>query len=387
MRVAFYAPLKPPDHAVPSGDRAVARLMRAALEAAGHETLLASTFRSFEGAGDGQRQRALQAEGEAEARRLVATYGEAAPERRPEAWFTYHLYHKAPDWLGPEVCRALGIPYLVAEAAHAPKQADGPWALSHAAAASAIAGAAVVLCATAIDEICLEPLMAPDARLTRLPPFLDTAPFVAASRRRSAARETLAAQLGLDPGKRWLLSVAMMRAGDKLASYRELAAALAILRGDDWRLVVVGDGAAESEVRTALTGLGEGRVFYAGSRAAGDLAAVYAACDLYVWPAVNEAYGMALLEAQAAGLPVVAGRIGGVPDVVRDGEAGHLIAAGDVAALAAAVRVLLDDDDLRARLGRQAQSIVEGEHGLARAAARLDDALRFATRARAAAAS
>ncbi len=48
------------------------------------------------------------------------------PDRRPDAWLTYHVYHKAPDHLGPYVTRALGIPYLVAEASLAAKQANGP---------------------------------------------------------------------------------------------------------------------------------------------------------------------------------------------------------------------------------------------------------------------
>src|SRR3546814_17999674 len=52
--------------------------------------------------------------------------------------------------------------------------------------------------------------------------------------------------------------------------------------------------------------------------------ALYAACDVLVWPAVNEAFGMVLLEAQAAGIPVVAGRSPGVANVVAEGVTGHL---------------------------------------------------------------
>ena len=72
-----------------------------------------------------------------------------------------------------------------------------------------------------------------------------------------------------------------------------------------------------------------------------ELAGVYAAADLYVWPACNEAYGMALLEAQAAGVPVVAGREGGVADVVADGATGLLVEPRSPTAFAAAVRSLL----------------------------------------------
>ena len=79
------------------------------------------------------------------------------------------------------------------------------------------------------------------------------------------------------------------------------------------------------------------------------LPGLYAAADAYLWPAVNEAYGMAFLEAQAAGLPVVAGRSGGVPDVI--GETGILTPAGDRAAFAEAVAGLLDDETRRRDLG------------------------------------
>ncbi len=96
------------------------------------------------------------------------------------------------------------------------------------------------------------------------------------------------------------------------------------------------------------------RVRFAGAIGHPVLRTTYATSDLYVWPAINEAYGMAFLEAQAAGLPVVAGRTGGVPAVVADGRSGLLTPVGDVAAFAAAVRRLLDDGEERARLARGA---------------------------------
>lgn len=374
MRIAFYAPLKPPTHETPSGDRRMARLLMQALEQAGHRVVLASSFRSFDPAGDPRRQERLRREGGAEADRLLAGY-RSRSEQSPEAWFTYHVYHKAPDWLGPRMKAELGIPYLIAEASFAPKRAGGPWDLGHRAAARAIAAADRVFCLTRLDMACVRPLLPDERRLTYLPPFLDPAPEADLRR----ARVRLARMLDLDPERRWLLSVAMMRPGDKLASYHRLGRALAELGGDDWRLVVVGDGPVRGEVESALAVLGPERTRFVGATSPEQgLAELYAACDLYLWPAVGEAYGMAFLEAQAQGLPVVAGRERGVPDVVRDGETGILVAADDASfapAFAAAVRRLLDDGDLRRSLGERARAFVATERTVAAAAARLNAAL------------
>jgi len=106
------------------------------------------------------------------------------------------------------------------------------------------------------------------------------------------------------------------------------------------------------------------------------LRSVYAACDLFVWPAVREAFGMAILEAQAAGLPVAAGRTGGVPGIVADGETGLLTAPEDARAFAGAARRLLENRDLRTAMGTAALDRVRGRHDLPRAAERLDSVFR-----------
>src|SRR5262245_57241878 len=109
MRVAFYAPLKPPSHAVPSGDRRVARLVMDALTGAGHEVELAARLRSLELHGDVERQTRLAGIGGRLATRLTQRLMARPALQRPRAFLTYHLYYKAPDWIGPRVATRLGI--------------------------------------------------------------------------------------------------------------------------------------------------------------------------------------------------------------------------------------------------------------------------------------
>ena len=375
MRIAFYAPLKPPSHGTPSGDRRVAGLLMNALARAGHRVELASTFRSYDGKGDPARQAALRAQGRELAQHLVGQWRAGPGAARPDLWFTYHVYHKSPDWLGPGASAALGIPYVIAEASYAPKRAGGPWALGHEAAREAIARADLVLSPTLYDMECLAAIVGGRARLMQLPPFLDTAPFRAAAQARAAHRARLAAAHGMDTGVPWIAVAAMMRAGDKLASYRRLAAALAGLADLPWMLVVGGDGPARAEVAAALESAAPGRARLLGAVPLAGIAALFAACDLCVWPAVNEAYGMAMLEAQAAGIPVVSCALRGVPDVIEDGHTGLLAPADDVPALAQRVRSLLADPERRAGMGRAAAERVARERSLEAAAARLRLAL------------
>jgi glycosyltransferase involved in cell wall biosynthesis len=380
--IAFYAPIKPPGHPTPSGDRRMARALIAALEAAGRPVELASRLRSYDRTGHPVRQRRIEALGGRLADHLLRRYRNRPPDRRPQAWLTYHAYHKSPDWLGPSIADGLGIPYLLAEASFAPKRAAGPFARAHAATERAIRRADLVLALTARDTECLTALIAPPAELRRLPPFLDPASFRAARAARARHRTELRARFGLDPGAPWLLVVAMMRADVKRDSYLQLAAALGRLRAPAWQLLVVGDGPARPEIEAALSRFG--RVVYAGALPEAELPAYYAAADLYVWPAVREAYGLALLEAGAAGLPVVAGREGGVAEVVIDGVTGLLTPAGDPAGFAAAVDRLLAEPQRRLAMGEAGARFVAEERSLETASAILDAALTAAPTIRAA---
>ena len=343
-----------------------------ALALAGHRVEVASTFRTYDGDGDAVRQAALRAQGETFARSLAEQWLAQPAAERPELWFTYHLYYKAPDYLGPQVAKALGIPYVIAEASYAAKRAKGPWRLGHEASTAAIREASVVFCPTRDDIVGLERII--DAkRIVHLPPFLDSAPYRAAMSRRDELRASLAREHGLDPAVPWIVVVAMMRAGDKLASYRVLAEAMQRLDDLPWRLVIAGDGAARAQVEKLF----DSRACFLGSLRQRRIAEVLAASDLCAWPAVNEAYGMALLEAEAAGVPVVSCKTRGVPDVVLDGRTGVLVPYGDEEAFARAVRALLTDAERRRALGREAARYVGAERSLEAARARIASA--FAT--------
>ncbi len=372
MLVAFYAPLKPPNHPLPSGDRRMANLLIEALALSGQQVELASRFRSRDGAGDPRRQARLADLGARLAARILRRYRARPADRRPACWLTYHLYYKAPDWLGPAVCRGLDIPYLVAEASLAPKRAGGPWDLGHRASLAALEAASAVITLNPVDGACLPET----CRTHPIPPFLDPAPGRAAAAERDRHRAALCQGFALDPGQPVIATVAMMRPGDKLASYRVLAEALARLRNRPWQLLIVGDGPARGDVERAFGALaagndGAGRVRFAGLVGEPELPGLLAGCDLLAWPAINEAYGMALLEAQASGLPVVAGRSGGVPALIDSGETGLLSDPGDAAAFAADLAGLLSDAALRGRMGRAALAKVARDHSLEQAAVRL----------------
>ena len=374
-RLTFYAPLKSPRHPVPSGDRRMARLLMDVLERQGHVVELASHFRSFDRDGDAARQQRIQSLGRQIAQRLVARYQALPASERPTAWITYHAYHKSPDWLGPTVCAALGIPYLVIEASFAPKQAGGPWDLGHRATAQTIGEADVVLAITEVDHAGLCPLIKAPSKLRMFPPFLDHAPFARASEKRESCRRAIAERFNMDPAAPWLLTVGMMRDDVKRQSYELLTRSLQKIANHSWQILVVGEGQALPIVERRLSSLGSERVRMTGILGETELAACYAAADVYAWPAVREAYGLAMLEAQASGLPVVAGHEGGVADVVRDMETGLLTPPRDPDAFAAAVVDLLDHPDKRRSMGRAAKMFVERERSLDRASKRLDQAL------------
>ena len=372
MRIALYAPMKPPDHPVPSGDRCIARLLMRALRDGGHEVTVASRLRSYDRDGDRSRQQLIRRRGE----RLAARFIDRHRRGRPDLWFTYHLYHKAPDWLGPAVTDALSIPYVVADASVAPKHAKGPWADGHGAVEAAVTKASRVIAFDPTDIPCVRPLLAAPERLSPMLPFTSVTPRDAGER--DASRRRLAAAHGLNPADPWLVAVAMMRRDAKLESYKVLADALDALNDGPWSLLVAGDGEARATVETLFArGRHASRARFLGQLDRAAVRRLYRAADIAVWPAVREGCAMALVEAQALGIPVVASARPGIAQVVRSGETGLLVPVGDAAAIADAISTLLADP-ARLAMMKAATDRARGRLDPRAAARRLDAILRAA---------
>jgi len=139
--------------------------------------------------------------------------------------------------------------------------------------------------------------------------------------------------------------------------------------------VVAGEGPARAQLEAETRRLGIGdRVVLLGFRR--DVPRVLAALDLFVQPSIYEGFGLSLLEAMAAGLPVVASRVGGIPEVVEDGRTGLLVPSQDPAALAAAIVRLLGDAEGAQRLGESAANHARERYSLSRVAERVDDLYR-----------
>lgn len=291
MKIAIYSPLKSPNHPVPSGDRLMARLLMKAMTITGHEVFVASELRSFLKQPDDPARPALTEEAGREIEAIAERWRQ---EGAPDLWFCYHPYYKAPDLLGPELVRRFGIAYVTAEASYSPKRNGMGWRAVQDGLLAALNGAAVNICFTARDR---EGLLSASSTLqwAMLPPFIDAGAFLSNTPRPEPAR---------------LITVAMMRAGDKLSSYRALSEALALLPEIlDWTLDIIGDGPERAAVETMFSTFPDHRLVWHGEKSPTEIVALLSKASLYVWPGHGEAYGLAYLEAQAAGLPVVAEKV------------------------------------------------------------------------------
>lgn len=122
------------------------------------------------------------------------------------------------------------------------------------------------------------------------------------------------------------------------------------------RLAVVGDGPARRWLEAHFEGL---PVKFMGYLRGEALARAYASADIFVFPSRLETFGLVVIEAMAAGLPVVASRVGGVTDIVREGETGYTFDSGDISALAAGLRKIARSRDAMQQMGKQARAYAQ----------------------------
>jgi glycogen synthase len=162
---------------------------------------------------------------------------------------------------------------------------------------------------------------------------------------------------GIDPGDTVLLSVGRLEASK---GFLDLLPALVALREATWRWVLIGDGPGRQQIEAALdrAALGE-RVRLVGRVDDRTLHAWYDAADLFVHPTRYEGSSIVTLEAMLHQKPIVATRVGGLPDKVIPGRTGWLAEAGDAGSLTSALREALANRHRWQEFGRAARALLE----------------------------
>ena len=260
------------------------------------------------------------------------------------SWDVVHTHGNKGGVLGRPLARAFGIPVVhsshgfdyLTQRARPRRGTEARRALTLGLERVLAPCAARIICATAYDrDNALRDGISNPARLTVIPNGVAPPPPV-------DAEPALAGLAGEGPLVGFL---ARLHEGKGPIEFID-AIALARQRGARIRAAVVGNGPLDREVRAHA-----GREDVAVMPFRGGPFAALAAFDVYVLPSRWEVFGITIVEAMAASLPVVATDVGGIPEVVADGETGLLVPVGDTPALAGAVERLAQDAGLRERMG------------------------------------
>ena len=150
----------------------------------------------------------------------------------------------------------------------------------------------------------------------------------------------------------------------RLAEVKGVTYLIEAMKQVDAMLVIVGDGPLREQLEEQAKLLGD-KVQFLGAKTHDQLAEIYASADVFAAPSVRakdggvEGFGLVFLEAMASGLPIVASRSGGIPDLIHNGENGLLVEPGNVEELAGAIERVLENRDMRAELVTSGNKTVE----------------------------
>lgn len=343
VRIAFFAPHKPIDHPLPSGDLVIGRTLHNFLQTQGHELLIASRTRLRNITAKPLKWPGLVPEFQRTLKRVR--------DFNPDIWLTYHSYHKSPDLLGPYISARLGIPYAIYQGIFATKYRrnlktwPGYMLNKH-----ALLHADHVFANKEKDYLNLTRIILPQ-KLSRTHVGIDVQQF----HHSVDGAEEVRRKHHLE-GRQVILSTAMLREDVKAESISDLIAAFAPLKEKypQTVLLIAGDGEARSRLQNLAAQKAGNSILFLGRVKRDELYKYYSAADIFAYPGINEALGMVYLEAQCCGLPVVAYSTSGPKEAVAHGKTGLLSPEGDIPSMTANIEKLLHDSELRSIMAEAA---------------------------------
>ncbi|UZP66644.1 glycosyltransferase family 4 protein [Desulfovibrio mangrovi] len=355
MRMAFCTPFKPLNHPRTSGDVTIAQDLFDYFAGHGHSPATVPHLST-----DWIWKQPARWPAYLRARSAVRRLCDSGNGLRPDLWFTYHSYYRAPDLFGP-MARRMGIPYVIFAGAHSPGRRE-TWNTrpGYCLNVHALKTADHVFTNKQRD---LTPLLSllPENRITFVPPGIRTERFSFNAEQRETLRAEWQAQ-----GRTIVMTAAMLRPGVKAEGVEHVITACAALarQGRDIMLVVAGDGTERERLEAMAGELLPSRSLFLGMVDRWNLYGAYSAADLFAFPGINEGLGMVYLEAQCCGLPVVAWDHDGAPQMVEHGKTGFITPSYDGEAFARAIGLLADNRQTRTTMGEAARKHVLAHHDL-----------------------
>jgi len=213
---------------------------------------------------------------------------------------------------------------------------------------------ATIVFASAQAEAFRQLLPEQDDRLVLLPPFIETTRLAAMVRRRATFRAALALQHRIRPDVPWLVAAGPMSTDAHLASLQVVARTAVLASTLEWQLIVAGAGPRRAEVEGLFRAAPRRLDRHVALATAEDLTAVLVSGDVFLWPFADGAFSPAVLQAQAAGLPVVGPRNSAMLDIVADGQTGMLTKPNNAASFTNAVTFLVRHGDFRRTFAQKA---------------------------------
>lgn len=353
MRICFYAPFKPLGHSNPSGDLIIATGIHDFLVAQGHQVLIASSFRTR-----WIYLKPLQFLKIFKERRATSL---RLQQFSPDLWLSYHCYYKAPDLLGPALCKKFNIPYCIFQGIYSTKQRRrlkgkiGFHLNRH-----SLLQADQLFSNRKVDLKNLQRIIPPE-RLVYIKPGI----FPESFRFDQKERETMRQSWRMED-EPVIVSAAMFRPDVKTEGLTWMIKALAKLVENSvpFKLIIAGDGSEREALVKLSDELLPDRVIFAGRIAREKMYRFYSGGDLFVFPGIRESLGMVYLEAQSCGLPVVAFDNGGIPEVVDPDKTAFLTKPFDEDSFCIRIKQLLQDTRQRTIMGEAAAKYIRHNHDL-----------------------
>ncbi|MDY0220497.1 MAG: glycosyltransferase family 4 protein [Desulfobacterium sp.] len=353
MRIAFYAPFKPLNHKNPSGDLVIAQGIVEFLKRRGHGIDVQSRIRARWIFYRPWLWPWLGVDFFRSVRRLSAS--------PPDLWLTYHSYYKAPDVLGPLVCKCLGIKYVIFQGIYSTKQRKRAKTLPGFLLNRYALKRADHVITNKLEDLENLRRILPAAKLSHVPPGIDPRAF-----QRNEGEGRVLRQEWQATTIPVILTAAMFRNDVKSDGLEWLIRCCSRLvgQGVPFLLVIAGSGPMEKKLKALARKFIPGNYRFVGRIPRKEMYRFYSAGDIFAFPGIRESLGMVFLEAQSCSLPVIAFDNGGIPEVVDNGNCGLLIPPFDEHGFASAIAKLIEDPGLRKQMGENAADHIRKRHDL-----------------------